>query len=60
MHIGEDTCTSADAQRVIKKRKKKKKETPQIWELELQTVACWMLEIEFKFSVRAVLALNHS
>lgn len=30
-----------------------KKETPQIWELELQTVACWMLEVEFKFSIRA-------
>lgn len=52
MHIGEDTYTSADAP--------PKKETPQIWELELQTVACWMLEIEFKLSVRAVLALNHS
>lgn len=37
MRIGEDTCMSADAQKVIKK--KKKEEKPQIWELELQTVA---------------------
>lgn len=61
MHIGEDTCMSADAQKVIKKKKGRSLRSGSWSYRQLRCLldVRWMLETEFRFSVRAVLVLNH-
>lgn len=53
---------SADAQKVIKKKKRRRSLRSGSWsyrQLRCLLDVRWMLEIEFRFSVRAVLPLNH-